>query len=144
MVARWTQNGNIWGFVIFALSLSLSLSLFTLLRFPYSLHSSSPTLPSIESTILMYNAGLIDATQTRNAQVQNDRQTLRRRNCLCSMLMSIRDGLRLGVSGSVSVRTKCLVSHIHSEECRLSYPLWSLAGRQVERSVTVLFSSISV
>jgi len=66
------------------------------------------------------------------------------RNCLCSVLMSVRDGQRLGVSGSVSVRAKCLVSHIHSEVCRLSYPLWSLAGRHVERSVTALFSSRSV
>jgi len=54
--------------------------------------------------------------------------------------MSVRDGQRLGVSGSVSVRVKCLVSHIHSEVCRLSYPLWSLAGRHVKRLVTALFS----
>jgi len=66
------------------------------------------------------------------------------RNCLCSVLMSIRDRQRLGVSGSVSVRAKCLVSHIHSEMCRLIYPLWSLAARHVERSVTALFSSRSV
>jgi hypothetical protein len=36
-----------------------------------------PTLPSIRSTLLMYIAELMDATQTRNTQVKNDKQTLR-------------------------------------------------------------------
>jgi hypothetical protein len=98
----------------------------------------SPALPSIHSSILMYNAELIDATQTRNTQVQNDRQTLRSRNCFCSVLMSVRDGQMLGMSGSVSVRLKCLVSHLPSAVCRLSY---RLAGCHVERSVTALFSN---
>ena len=65
------------------------------------------------------------------------------RNCLCSVLMSARDRQRLGVSGGVSVRAKCLMSHIHSKVCWLSYPLWSLAGRHVKRSMTALFSSRS-
>ena len=60
------------------------------------------------------------------------------------MLISVRDGQRLGVSGSVSVTAKCLVSHIHSEVCWLGYQIWPLAGRHVERSVTALFSSRSV
>jgi hypothetical protein len=91
----------------------------------------------------MYIAELMDATQTRNTQVKNDKQTLRWRNCLCSVLTSDRDGQRLQVSGCVSVRVKCLSSHIPSEVCRLSYQLWSPAGRHVEWSVTVLFSSRS-
>jgi hypothetical protein len=37
------------------------------------------------------------------------------KNCLCGVLVSVCDRQRLGVSGSVSVRAKCLVSHIHSE-----------------------------
>jgi hypothetical protein len=57
--------------------------------------------------------------------------------------MSVRDGQRLEVSGSVSVRAKCLVSHIYSEVCWLGFQIWSLAGRLVERSVTALFSSRS-
>ena len=51
-----------------------SLSLFfssMFLRFSYSL--LSPTLPSIHSTIRMYNAELIDARQTPKTRVQNDR-----------------------------------------------------------------------
>ena len=65
------------------------------------------------------------------------------RNCSCGVLMSVRDGQKLGVSGSVSVRAKCLVSYINSEVCGLGYSLRSLAGRYVERSVTALFSSRS-
>ena len=63
---------------------------------------------------------------------------------MCSVLMSIRDGQRLGVSGSVSVRVKCHMSHMHSKVCHLRYRLWSLAGRHVERLVTALFSSRSL
>jgi hypothetical protein len=48
------------------------------------------------------------------------------------------------VSGSVSVRVQCHMSHMHSKVCHLSYRLWSLAGRHVERSVMVLFSSRSL
>ena len=63
-----------------------------------------------------------------------------RRNCLCSVLMSVRDGQWLGVLDSVSVTVRCLVSGIHGEVCRLGY---RLAGRHVERSVTTLVSSSS-
>jgi len=58
--------------------------------------------------------------------------------------MSVRDRQWLGVLGSVSVRTKRLMSRINSEVSRLSYPLWSLAGRHIESSVTALFSSRSI
>ena len=60
------------------------------------------------------------------------------------MLVSVQDTRLerpLGVSSSVSVSVKCPMSHTHSEVCWLSYPLWSLAGHHVERSVMALFSS---
>jgi hypothetical protein len=49
-----------------------SLSSFHLLHFPYSLHSSFANSSSIHA-ILMYNADLIDTTQTRTTKVQNNR-----------------------------------------------------------------------
>jgi len=102
------RKKNIWRFVVsLCLSLSLHLSPFSLLS------SFFATLPSIHSTILMYNAELIDTTPTRNTQVQNDRQT---RVCVC-----------------------VCVSLFHSEVCRLSYRLWYLA----DRHVTALFLSRS-
>jgi hypothetical protein len=125
---------TLWSSLCLSLSSSLSVSLTLVIV-------RSPTLPSIHSTILMHKVELIDATQTRNTHVPNDRQTVRWRNCLCSVLMSGRDGQRLGVSGSVSVRLKFLSCHIRSGVCRLSYQLSSPAGRHVEWSVTVLFSS---
>jgi len=62
------------------------------------------------------------------------------RNCLCSMLISVRDGRRLGVFDNVNVEVQCLVSHIRGEVCRLGY---RLAHCHVERSVTALFSGRS-
>jgi hypothetical protein len=130
------------------LSSSLCLSLFIFLCFPYFFILSSPTKASIRSTIRMYNAELIDATQPRKMQVQNDRQIvyvfmrararLRCRNCMCSVFISVRDGQRLDVLGSA--RVKCQLSHMHSEVCRLSYRLLSLADRHVETSMKALLS----
>ena len=121
MSARWTQNEKIFVALWYSLCLSLSvhLCLFSLLSSFFICNSSS-----IHSTILTYNAELIAMTQTWNTPVWNDRQTLcvcvcvcvHVRfffNCLCGMLMSIRDGQRWGVSGIVSVKSE--VSHIHSQ-----------------------------
>ena len=135
--ARWTQNGNIWRFVV----IPLSLSLFNFLRFPYSRHSSFFN----SSNHPLHHTHVQSWTDWRDTgskhQVQNDRQTLSWRNCLCSVLMSVRDGQRLGMLDGVSVTVKCLVSHIHGEVCRLGY--W-LTGHHVERSMTALLSSRSV
>jgi hypothetical protein len=70
MDTKWKK---IFGALWYSLCLPLPLQLS-----PFSLLASFfVTLPSIHSTILIYNAELIDATQTRNTQVQNDRQILR-------------------------------------------------------------------
>jgi hypothetical protein len=53
--------------------------------------------------------------------------------------MSVREGQKLGVSSSVSVRAKCLLSHTYSEVCRLGYSLWSLAGRYIDPIVLSCF-----
>ena len=54
------------------------------------------------------------------------------KNWLCNVLMSVRDGQRLGVLDSVSVTVKCLMSQVHGEVCRLGY---RFACCHVERSV---------
>ena len=56
-----TKWENIWHRVVFPLSLSLSLHLSPF----FILSSLFVTLPSIHSNILIYNAALINATQTR-------------------------------------------------------------------------------
>ena len=153
IAARWTQNGNIWRFVVSPLSLSLSLHLylFFLLSSFFVHHLFQAYTPPYTCT----TPNWLMRHRLERTEVQNDRQNvcacvcaracecahLRWRNQLCSALMSVRDGKRLGVSGSVSVRMKCLVFHIHGEVCRLSYQLWSLAGRHLERSVKALFST---
>jgi hypothetical protein len=54
------------------------------------------------------------------------------RNCLCNVLMSLRDGQRLGASDCFSVN-----SLIHGGVFRLGY---RLVGRYVQRSATAVFS----
>jgi len=98
---------NIWHFMVFPLSVSLSFFVRLTLSILHS-HLFQASTPPYSCTTLNSLP-----RQTRNTQVQNDRQTwcvcVCWRNCLCSLLMSVRCGQRLGVSGSVSVRVKCLI-----------------------------------
>jgi hypothetical protein len=134
--ARWTQNEkNNWRFVVSLLSPSLSLSFSVFLTLIILRNSSKHPL---HHTHVQRCTDWRD-TDSKHRGTERQADTVcacvcvcvcaRRRNRLCSVHMSVRDGQRLGVSGSVSGRVKFL---IYTVVCRLSYRVWYLAGLHVE------------